>query len=138
MAPRNIAMIIKDANELDIFDDVPLKYLKNARDIEGYEFNILDCNAGETWIRVKISVEDPQERNREGLEIMVVTYEFGLNYNCNFTLSRRFTWLSPYGRQLNKVLCGDESDEDDSDDEDDEDIYEETDEEEEPTSVIDF
>ena len=132
---RNIKILFRDADELDMFDDVPLKHLKNIIDVEGEEFNMLDEYDGDHIINVTLSVQDTQERNREGHEIYLVIYEFELNYHCNFTLSRRFTWLSPYGKKLNKVLCiANESDEET----DEEDVSEEEDEEEEPTSVIDL
>jgi hypothetical protein len=119
MPCRSILISIDDAEYLGLIDDIEYKYLSNI-----IKNNLL--------ISVEVVIEDIDERNHEGEEIMRATYTFDLKSDKEWVIQYNFTWTSCLGNKLNDILC-DTTDTNTDTTEDTDDIYSEP---SSPRSVI--
>jgi hypothetical protein len=116
-------MSIENAEYLGLIDDIEYKYLRHI-----IKNNLL--------ISVEVIIEDIDERNHEGEEIMRAIYTFDLKSDKEWVIQYNFTWTSCLGNKLNNILCDDTSDDETEDaytTEDTDDIYSEP---SSPSSVI--
>jgi len=98
MPCRSLLMSIENAEYLGLIDDVEYKYLSNI-----IKNNLL--------ISVEVVIEDIDERNHEGEEIMRATYTFDLKSDKEWVIEYNFTWTSCLGNKLNTILCDTSDDE---------------------------
>ncbi len=121
MPCRNLLMSIENAEYLGLIDDIEYKYLSNI-----IKHDLL--------ISVEVVIEDIDERNHEGEEIMRATYTFDLKSDKEWVIQYNFTWTSCLGNKLNNILCDD--DDDDTNTDTTEDTYDIYSEPSSPKSVI--
>jgi len=109
---RYVLMSVEDAEYFELLDNIEYKYLRHI-----IKDNIL--------INVGVNVEHTETQNEEGIDVMRATFTFDLNSNKEWDIGFNFTWTSPFGNKLNKILCDDSDDETEEayTTEDTEDIY---------------
>jgi hypothetical protein len=120
MPCRPVLLNVNDADYLGLIDNVEYKYLSHI-----IRNNIL--------IRVEVIIEDIDELNHEGEEIMRATYTFDLKSDKEWVIQYNFTWTSCLGNKLNDILCDTNDDSNTNTTEDTDDIYSEP---SSPRSVI--
>jgi hypothetical protein len=120
MPSRSILMSVEDADNFDLFDNIEYKYLRHIIHNE----NLL--------ISIEVVIETTGERNNEGEGIMRAIFTFDLKLDKEWTIQTNFTWSSPFGNELNDILC-DDTDDETEEEEDTDDIYSEP---SSPRSVI--